>query len=144
MPSPAIFAQGTHLQRGNGDGPPETFTTVAKVYGDLPFPQLMSGVKETTDHDSPDSTMEFVATLIDPGQLKFSVYYRPQDSTHKQLIADAQARDSHNWQIVMVDAGASVWAFAGIVIGFQPKGPSNDMYTADVTIQVTGSVTPPA
>lgn len=142
--SAPVVAQGTQLQRGNGDGPPETFTTVGHVMGDLSFPQIMRDVKESTDHDSQNKTKEFYAGLSDPGQVKFTIGYRPSNATHIQLIADAQAGDSHNWQMVMTDGSSSTWSFAGFVVGFLPKGPSDGtQYTADVTIQVTGTVTAP-
>jgi predicted secreted protein len=139
----AEFAQGTQLQRGDC-ADPEAFTPVAHVKGEIPFPQINSESKDVTDHDSPDHTKEFIATLIDPGQLKVTLNYRATDATHKLLISDARSRTIRNWQIVMVDTGASTWGFTAFVMGFQAKGAVDNVYEADVTFQVTGTVTPPA
>jgi hypothetical protein len=139
----AEFAQGTQLKYGDG-ADPEVFTVIAHVKGEIPFPQINSDSKEVTDHDSPDHTKEFIATLIDPGQLKVTLNYRATDATQKVLIGKAQSRAIGNWQIVMVDTGASVWAFTAFVMGFQAKGAVDNVYEADVTFQVTGTVTPPA
>lgn len=140
-----ILGQGTHLQRGDGATPTETFTTVANIISEIPFPQLMYDVKEGTSHDSADATKEYYPGLNDPGQLKFTIGYDPSEATHTQLITDATNRDKHNFKIVMTDSSSSVWAFSAYVIGFQPKGPvDGSQYSADVTLQVTGSVTPPA
>lgn len=139
----ALFAQGTELRRGDGASP-EVFTTIAHVTEEIPFPQLLSDSKEVTDHDSPDHTKQYIATLIDPGQLKVTINYLPQEATHKTLIADAQSRTIGNWQMKMVDVANSVWSFTAFVMGFQPKGPLDNVYIADITFQVTGTVTPPA
>ena len=139
----ALFAQGTQLQRGDG-ATPEVFTSIAHIKGEIPFPEIKSNSKDVTDHDSPNHTMEFIATLIDPGQLKITLNYLAADTTHIQLIADAQSRDIIDWQVVMVDTDQSVWAFTAFVMGFQGKGAVDNVYEADVTFQVTGTVTPPA
>lgn len=139
----AEFAQGTSLEVGDG-ADPEVFTRLAHVKGEIPFPQINSDSKEVTDHDSPDSFKEFIATLKDPGQLKITLNYLATDTTQKALIADAQSREIKNWKIVMVDTGASEWAFRAFVMGFQAKGAVDNVYEADVTFQVTGAVTPPA
>lgn len=139
----ALFAQGTHLQIGDG-ADPETFTTIAHVKGDIPFPKITSDVQEVTDHDSPGHTKQFIATLIDPGQLKFTVNWLASEPTHKTLVTKAQSREMTNWKVVMVDQAASEWAFTGFVMGFEAKGPDNNVYEADVTIQVSGNSTPPA
>lgn len=139
----ALFAQGTQLAIGDG-ADPEVFTKIAHVKGDIPFPKLTSDVQEVTDHDSPDHTKEFIATLIDPGQLKITINWLASEATHQTLITKAQSREMTNWQITMVDTPASKWTFSGFITGFEAKAPDNNVYEADVTIQVSGNSTPPA
>jgi predicted secreted protein len=141
--SSAFHAFGTLLKIGDG-GSPETFTTIAEVTT-LSMPKLSHETIEVTNHSSTEGWREFIPGLKDGGEFTATINYLPTDNTHNNtsgLLYHLSATNSRsNYQIVMANALASVWAFAALVTAFEADPPLDAQMSATVTFKVTGKPT---
>ncbi len=140
--SEAISSFGTLLKIGDG-GDPENFTTIAEVQ-DIKPPSLELGTEEVTHHGSPGGWKEYVATLLDAGEVSFSLNFIPSDATQGYstgLIADMVNKTLRNFQLVFPDTGSTTWSFAAFVTGFEPDAPVEGKLSADVTLKISGQPT---
>lgn len=135
----AVIGWGSYLARGNGDGPPETFTNITELTGFEP-PDEQGDDIEVTHFESPDRTKEYIRGMIDAGEATFTVNYNPAVyPSHQQIVADKQSGAVSNWKFVFPDS-METDTFPAYVKGFKPKLGPNDALTADVTLKVAGAV----
>ena len=144
MPATAgTSGYGTLLQIGDGAGP-EVFTTIAEVVT-ISGPSLTREVIDMTNHGSPNSWREFVAGLLDGGDLTFTINYLPVNATHKKatggLLQDLVDGTKRNFQLVFTDSGTTTWTIPAIITGFSPNAPIDDKLSADVSLKVAGEPT---
>ena len=138
MASAAVHAQGTLIKIGDGGGP-EVFTTIKDAYG-IGGPTTSVDTIDVTSHDS-SAWREFIAGLIDPGEITFSFYYSGH-ATHDQLRTDMLARTARNFQLVWAPLAVDeTLAFTGLVTGYQPDEPHDGPLSVAVTIKVTAAWT---
>lgn len=140
--SEIIFGQGTKLQRGNADGPPETFTTIAEVQS-ISGPTTEFDKIDRTSHDSPGGARQYYPGLKDQGELSFTVIYDPKEATHGSagLFGDANARTTRNYKLIFPDTGGSYYTFSAFVSGLPQEFPVDDLIKANVTLTIDGDVT---
>jgi hypothetical protein len=135
----AVIGWGSQLSRGNGDGPPETFTAVTEVTAFEPADEQADD-HEVTHFESPDRTKEFIRGLIDAGEASFTVNYNPGVyQIHQQLVADKESGVVSNWKFVFPD-GMETDVFPAYIKGFKPNIGPNDPLTAEITLKVAGAV----
>lgn len=143
MASQATAAYGTLLQIGDGAAPVEGFVTIAEVL-DITGPALGLDTAETTSHDSPGGYEEHVGTILRTGEVSFDVNFLPTDATQgfgAGLVLDMANRTLRNFELVFTDVGATTWAFAALVTGFEPAEPVADKLSASVTLKLSGQPT---
>lgn len=136
--SDAIAAFGTLLQLGNGAGTAETFTTIAEV-GDIDGPTDTVDTIDVTNHSSPGARKEFIASLIDGGEVSFPINWIPTDPTHDDstgLKSVLDARAVRHWKLVYPDSTED--AFSALLTKFARKAPVADKLSADITLKVSG------
>lgn len=137
-------AKGTLLKIGDGGTPTENFTSIANV-GDITGPGAALDTVDVTHHGS--ASKEFVATLLDGGEISLSINYDPAETTHKNaaggLIYAMEQKLLKNWQIVLTDDAHSTIAFAAFVVGFEPEAPVAGKLAAKVKFRISGAVTLP-
>jgi len=139
-------AFGTKLAVGNNETPSEEFTEMAQVR-DIDGPGMNMSTIEATHHQSASNMKEYVAGLVDGGEVTFEVVWDPADATHDDttgFIYLLKNRLKRNWKLVTpVAASVGYWAlaFAAFVTQFKTKEPVEGMLAADVTLKVTGAVT---
>jgi hypothetical protein len=140
-------AFGTILAYGNGETPSEEFTKIGQVK-DISGPSMKRDTIDVTNHDSPDYTKEFLASLADGGEVAFSIEYDPGDSSHDQttgLLYLIKKKTRTNFELIFpVESSTGLYwgyTFEGLVTGFDPKAPVLGSLTADVTIKVAKAVT---
>lgn len=121
----------------SGTNGTEVFTTIGEVKT-ISGPNMSAGVIDVTNMDSQDNTREFITSLVDPGELSFTVNFLPGNAQHQEIITDITERTRRNYQLVWTDVDGTTWNFAGIVTGFQPSSGIEEALTASVTIKVTG------
>lgn len=146
MPSNAISAQGTVLRIGSTSDPSSTgisYTKVADVE-DITGPSESQNLIEVTNHDS--SAIERIAVLNDPGTLDATISFQPDEVTHnasgssglRSLLRDQTERA---FRIDYPTTGTNIDEFPAFVESFEPTAPTNDVLRADVSFQLTGSIT---
>ena len=89
---------------------------------------------EVSNMDSPDAYKEFIAGMIDAGEITFSGNYIK--ATFSSLKDAADGREAEEWTVTFPD-GAS-WKGSGYVSGISGTSPNDDKITADITIKLTG------
>lgn len=120
---------------------PGTYTPLAQVRG-LSGPALAADVLDVTCHESPGFYRQKVSGLLDAGEVTLDLLFDPVEATQGDgvdgILALFDAGATHNFQIVWPDVALSEWDFAGIVSGYQPDAPVDDVLSASVTITLTG------
>jgi predicted secreted protein len=140
--SNAIGAFGTLLKIGDGETE-ETFTTIAEV-GDISGPGLSMDPIDVTSHSSSEGWREYIAGLLEAGEISFDINYIPTENTHKLatgLLGDFANKTKRNFQLVFPDAGNTTWSFAALVTGFEPQEPVGDKLAASISLKLTGKPT---
>ena len=135
--SQGMSAFGTLLKRGDG-GSPENFTVIAEV-GDIKPPAFSVDTEEVTHQQSPGGFKEYVATLLDAGEVTFDLNFIPTDTSHQALLSDMQARVKRNYQVVFPEG--TTWTFSAFVTAFESDAPTGGKLSASVTLKVTGQPT---
>lgn len=128
---------GTLLKHGNGDGPPETFTTIAQRVS-IDGPEMSVGTADTTHLDSTAKTHRI--TIPDNGELELTIYYDPKDTTHQFCTGLMITPTQKNWQLVFSEG--SIYQFNGTLTKWKPTGMEVESnLEAEATIKVNGVVT---
>jgi predicted secreted protein len=136
--SSALSGYGTLLKRGDG-GAPEVFTTVAEVRS-MTGPSMEVGETEVTTHSSAaaGSFREYIATLIDAGQIEFEINYVPSFPQHSGIRNDLLARTLRNWKIVLPGNIETV-SFTAFVKAAPYEFPTDDAIKQKITLRITGA-----
>lgn len=121
------------------------YTTVAQVR-DINGPNMSRDTVEVTSRDSTGQAKEYLAGLLENGEVTFDLVYDPDGATHSAsaaggLITLLAAGTLNNFRVSFADSTATTATFAGLVTGFQPTMPLNGAQTASVTIKISGQIT---
>lgn len=131
---PGVDGFGTVLARGNGDGPPETFTEIANAMN----PEGPSVERETYDvtaHNSPNQWREFIAGLKDGGEVSCTVNFDP--ALHLPVFsADLDTNAAISYRLTWPDT--SRVDVEAILTGFVPSAPHDNKMEASIKWKVTG------
>tara|TARA_R110000796_G_scaffold173868_1_gene290818 strand:+ start:8001 stop:8426 length:426 start_codon:yes stop_codon:yes gene_type:complete len=120
---------------------PGTYVNVTEIK-DVTGPGEALDTVDATTHTSPSATREFLAGLVDSGEVGFSIVYDPSNTTdHQFLRTSLRARTLVVWRIVSLTGNADFRKFSGYVTQFEPKDPVEGLIEADLSIKVTGVVT---
>ena len=139
----ARIGYGSVLKRGNG-GTPEVFTAIKEVVT-FGLPQPESADVEVTHLTSPNRKREYIAGLIEQGEVSMSMNWIPNDPTQDHLtglLADQKSGVVRNWQALVGTTPLITWAFSGYVKKFAPDDVESDApLRATLTIKITGDDT---
>jgi len=130
--------KGTLIKRGNGDGPPETFTTVPGAT-DITGPEDSREIIDVTSQESAGDYNEKMSGTIDAGNCTFTVFWDPANAVHAALYADLTGGAARSYQLYFPDAGHKTCTFEGFVSSFKRTGNVKGMLTADVVLTITGA-----
>ena len=140
--SNAISAFGTLLKIGDGGGS-ENFTTIAEVTN-ISGPGFALETTEVTNHSSTGGWREYIATLLDAGEVSFDINFIPTEATHSYssgLIKDMVNKTKRNFKLVFPNAGNTTWTFSAFVTSFEPAAATDAQLSASVTLKITGQPT---
>lgn len=140
MPATASKAIGTQIQRGNADGPPETFSTIGRIKN-FTGPDLKTTEIDVTGLDNATGYKDIIMALKDAGQISLEIFLDPGDAGHKGMLHDYDHQTLRNWKIIFSDAGSTVWTAGAYVAQFTPKGDTNAALTAAVVLRISGAPT---
>lgn len=138
----AQVGYGVLLKMGDG-GSPENFATVAGV-SDITLPGVSVDVVDVTAQDT-QGWREKLATLKDPGEVTFEVFFDLTEATHGNtsgLLKKATEGKKVNWKVEFTQySPVKTWSFSGYVKRVEPQARRDNALTAAVTIAVTGAPT---
>lgn len=138
MSSNALEAQGMLIKIGNGASP-EVFSTISEIKT-FSGPTGSAAVIDVTDLSS--SAKEKRMGLADEGQLSFTINYIPDNTQHTLLRTRRASREETNFKMVFTDDSPSTtWSFSAFVTGFAVSGAVDNVVEANVTLEITGSIT---
>lgn len=126
----------------------DAFGTVLKRSGavvaavrNLSGPSISLDTSDVTTHDSAGGWREFIATLIDAGEVTLELVWDPDNASHNNVRGDLVARTSQTYSIEWPDVSPAVFTFVAFVTAFQPEAPVDGELSASVTLKITGAVT---
>ena len=138
MSSNALEAQGMLIKIGNGASP-QVFTTISEIKT-FSGPTGSAAVIDVTDLSS--TAKEKRMGLADEGQLSFTINYIPDNTQHTLLRTRRASRVETDFKMVFTDDSPSTtWSFSAFVTGFAVSGAVDNVVEANVTLEITGSIT---
>ena len=129
MTTSAAIGYSTLFGIKNGGG---TYDDVAEVTSVKP-PSYARDAIDATHMQSPNSFREYIAGLMDAGEVSLTINYVPSTS---DVIIAAMTAGAGNFQITMPNSVK--FQFAGIVTAYEPDAPLDDKMSASITIKVSG------
>jgi hypothetical protein len=132
------IGHGSIIQFSTDDG--TTFTKITRVKS-FTFPAKAFDDVETTHFESPGREREFMAGLIDNGEVTITHSHTPDDGSGTNL--DAQLNDAlgSNVQISITVNGGQERTFNAFLKGYQPNIPLDDEMVAEITFRMGGEIT---
>ena len=138
MSSNALEAQGMLIKIGNGASP-QVFSTISEIKT-FSGPTGSAAVIDVTDLSS--TAKEKRMGLADEGQLSFTINYIPDNTQHTLLRTRRASRVETDFKMVFTDDSPSTtWSFSAFVTGFAVSGAVDNVVEANVTLEITGSIT---
>ncbi len=119
------------------------FTDIAGIRN-LSGPAMSMSPIDASSRDN--AWREFVAGMKNAGEVTFDIVYDPDVATHSASVAGGLltmfvAGTSGTWKMSLADATATTYSFSALVTKFTPKAPFDGLQSADITLQVTSSIT---
>ena len=133
----AIAGVGCQFKR-EGDSSSGVFHAIAEV-NSIKGPSMTRGFIDVTSLDSTGGYKEFIGGFRDGGQVTLNMNFTI--GGYGQMLADFEDDDSHDYQIVLVDTGATTIEFAAFVTDLPLSITPEDKVSVDVTLKVSGQVT---
>ena len=134
-----IAAYGTVLELGDGASP-EAFDEIPGLR-DFEIPSGEAAEIDVTAHDSPNRAKEYIAGLLDTGEIGPEIFYDPTDTVHQDIITLKDSGEVRSWKVTLPDDDGCEIDFEGFVKSFTIGAPVEDALTAQFAIRLTGPVT---
>ena len=138
--APPRVGHGTLLQVGQGDGPPETFTTVARLTEIGEFGGDVDDV-DITNHDNAEAVREYIRGLAEPGEISFTGIWTA-DETQFDVFSDTFEGivPNKNFRLVL-PAGMGIFESEGYIGGFRLNPQMEDRIEFSGRIKLSGTPT---
>lgn len=136
MTTQASIGYGTKfaLETAPGSG---TYFDIAEI-DDLTPPNEKADVLDATNFDSPNGYKEFIAGMVDPGDLKFSMNFLPGSASETLILAARASRVAYGGKVTFPQG--QVWTFLLLVLEYAPAAPADKKMTCSVSGKVSGSI----
>lgn len=127
---------GVLFKVGDGGSPTEVFTTLDAQMRLQSPPGYTRDAPDASHTQSPDQFREFIAGMMDAGEVSLELNFIPSasDAIVALIVAGKQ-----NYQILF--PGICTWTFAAICTSYQASTPFDDKMTAAATFKVSGKPT---
>lgn len=145
MATEARLGWGGEIQLGLDENA-SSLVELGEVRGVPGFPTQEADEHEVTHLKSPNRRKEFIAGLIDSGEMTVSLNYVPGGATDLLLAAAAAAGDTRAVRIIIPDddgLGTAAWQIttSGFVKRYSPDNMEpNTPMTATLVIRITGAI----
>lgn len=137
MSSNALESQGMTLGIDLG-GSPTVYTTIPEVK-DINARTGSAAVIDVTDLSS--TAKEKRMGLQDEGQCTFSLFFRPSELTHAELLAAKADRQARDFELTLTDTPATKYRFSAFVLTIPITAGVDAVIESSVTLEITGPVT---
>jgi len=121
-----------------------TYTTIAQVSA-LSGPSISGETVDVTTHDSPSGFRQFVAGLVDPGEVTFDLVFDYDVGTHANasggILYPLHQRTGRAFKITFTDSTPITVVFDAFVTSFEPDMSIDGAMTASLTLKLTGVLT---
>lgn len=132
-------AFGTALKRGGTGG-----TAIANVVN-FGGPSAEADMIDVSAHDSASAWRDYVAGLLDAGELTMGINFDPNEATHNDdsggLWNDFKSRASVSYALVFPTTPAVNVEFDAFVRRYEVNSPHDDKLDATVVLKLTGEPT---
>lgn len=128
------FGSTFELETAPGAG---TFALIAEIT-DLTPPNEKADVLDATNFDSPDGYKEFIAGMVDPGDLKFEMNFLPGSASETLILAARASRMRYAAKVTFPTG--QIWQFSLLVLEYSPAAPVDKKMTCQVSGKVSGSI----
>jgi hypothetical protein len=106
---------------------------------DISPPAPKTDAVDATHMQSPNFTREFIAGLVDPGEVQIKMNFAPQSATDVALEAWRNNREKRACRITFGNTHS--WTFQALVTDYVTTTPMADKMEATLTAKVSGSRT---
>ena len=110
---------------------------IGHVFNIEPFEVAADDIDVTT-HQSANKTREFIAGLIDSGEVTVEFLLDSDDGGQNKLIEDVGGEAD---TFVLTLPGDIVWEFSAYVRSYSPGAPLDDRMTGTSVLKLTGETT---
>lgn len=112
-----------------------------EVYA-VSIPNEQVDLVDATHYQSPNKRREFIAGLVDAGEITVEMNFIAGSTTDTKIVAAKAASVARAFKIV-VPAATGAWKYEGsaIVTGYERNVPLDDRMTAVMTLKITGAIT---
>ena len=130
----ALIGYGGLLEISDDSG--ATWTEIAEVFNMTP-PSNSVDIIDATHMQSPGRDREYILGLNDPGECSMEMNFVPGSATDTFLLGIKAAYERVKCRITWPNA--VIWAFDGLLTGYEASAPTDDRMTSTITFKVTGS-----
>lgn len=117
-----------------------TYSSAISNVGSISGPTASSEFIDVTNQGSASKYREFIAGVIDPGELTFPVNYDPAAADHQLFHSYLESQVVYFWKLTFSDSASTTCIFPGVVTGCEVSAPVDGAITMNVTIKVTGDI----
>lgn len=134
----ADIGYGWKFKKGDGATPTEAFSALTGVeVTSISPPGYSRDAIDATHMQSPDSFREYIAGLMDAGEVQMDLSYIPAVS---DALITAILAGKANYQVANPD-GSVTFTISAICTNYQPTAPVDGRMTATATFKVSGKPT---
>ena len=137
------WAFGTEIRLGSLAGTVWTYTEIARVE-DISGGGITQSFDEVTAHDSVGRYKQYMATLLELGEISFDIIWDPTHATHDGttgLLNEIQDGTAKNYQVAFPTSPAVTWTFSAFVSQFAWNAPVEGALRASIALRPTGNPT---
>ena len=136
MATEARIGYGTILRIATPEAP-AVFATIGEVTSVTP-PPMTRDIIDATHMASPNRTREFIAGLIDGGEMSCDLNFVPGSISDIRLREMQTETEPSACEIEYPNG--TVQSFFAYCTGYEPSDPLDDKMTATATFKVTGTI----
>lgn len=133
----AVSGYGTLLFRKNPTT--DAFELVEEIYN-LGGPGESMDTIEATHMTSPGARREFIASLIDSGEMSFEANFLPQAAIQSACRADLSARRLGTWRLQFNDESSTTYEFDAFVTNWEPNAQVDDKLNVSGALKITSTI----
>lgn len=131
----ADIGYGALFKVGDGGSPTETFTDFGAEITSITPPGYSRDAIDATHMQSADEFREYIAGLMDAGEVQLDLNYVAQVA---DAFVAAVIAGKRNYQVIVEGTPDVTFTFAGICTNYAPTAPVDGKMTASATFKVSG------